>query len=129
VQLERDAVLAGVGDVFARREASGEADGLGLYEVLGGGRGLGLPDDQVQVGGVGVAVATVAGDRDGGDGLAGVRGAQLHVAGEAAVAGEGDHRGTSWVPGGRWLTEPAGAGRPVGGGDNARASFPCFLRC
>jgi hypothetical protein len=39
VQLERDAVLAGVGDVFARREASGEADGLGLYEVLGGGRG------------------------------------------------------------------------------------------
>jgi hypothetical protein len=59
VQLERDAVLAGVGDVFARFEASGEADGLALDEVLGGGRGLRLPDDQVDVDGLGVAVAAV----------------------------------------------------------------------
>ena len=70
-------LLAGVGDVLARLEASGEADGLALDEVLGGGRGLRLPDDQVEVDGVGVAVAAVAGDRDGGDGLAGVGGAQL----------------------------------------------------
>ena len=124
VELERDPVLAGVGDVLARFEASGEADGLALDEVLGGRCGLRLPDDQVQVDGVGVAVAAVAGDRDGGDGLAGVGGALLDVAGEAAVAGERDHRGTSWVPGGRWLTDPGGAGRPVGA---ARTHAPASL--
>jgi hypothetical protein len=39
VQLERDAVLAGAGDVLARLEPAGEADGLTGDEVLGGGRG------------------------------------------------------------------------------------------
>jgi hypothetical protein len=39
---------------------------------------------------------------------------RLAAAGEAAVAGEGNHRGTSWVPGGRWLAEPGRAGCPVG---------------
>jgi hypothetical protein len=64
VQLERDAVFAGAGEVLARLQASGEADGLAVDEVLGGGGGLGLPDDQVDVDGLRVAVATVAGDRD-----------------------------------------------------------------
>jgi hypothetical protein len=56
--------------------------------VLGGGRGVTLPDDQLDVDALRVAVSAVAGDRDGGDGLAGVGGAQLDVAGEAAVVGE-----------------------------------------
>jgi hypothetical protein len=43
-----DALLAGAGHVLTRLEASGEADGLALDQVLGGGRGPRLPDDQVQ---------------------------------------------------------------------------------
>src|SRR4051794_41532157 len=89
VQLERDALVAGRGDVVAWFEAAGEADGLAFDEVRGGGVRLGFPDDQVDVDGRSVAVAAVTGDRDGGDRLAGVGGAQVDVAGEAAVAGEG----------------------------------------
>src|SRR6187200_1624922 len=48
VELERDALVAGAGHVLTRLEASGEADGLALDQVLGGGRGPRLPDDQVQ---------------------------------------------------------------------------------
>jgi hypothetical protein len=88
--LERDALVAGAGDVLARIEAAGEAEGLALDEVLGRGGRLDLRDDLVDVGGLRVALAAVAGDRDGGDGLAGVRGARLDGAREAAVAGEGD---------------------------------------
>jgi hypothetical protein len=47
VDLERDALVAGVGGVFARVEAAGEADRLALDEVVGGGLGLAFPDDQV----------------------------------------------------------------------------------
>ena len=72
------------------------------------------------------AVAAVAGDRDGGDGLAGVGGAELRVAGEAAVAGEGDHRGTSWDPDGWWLTQPGQAGDPDGAATTHAPASPPF---
>jgi hypothetical protein len=48
MELERDALVAGAGHVLTRLEASGEADSLALDQVLGGGRGPRLPDDQVQ---------------------------------------------------------------------------------
>jgi hypothetical protein len=105
-------------------QAAGEGHGLALDQVLGGGAGLRFPDDEVEVDGAGGAVAAVAGDRDGGDRLARVGAAQLDAAGEAAVAGEGDHRGTSWVPGARWLTRPGHAGQLGQRHENARDSFP-----
>jgi hypothetical protein len=66
----------------ARHPVKGEADGLACDEVLSSGRGPGLPGDQIQVDGWGAAVATVACDRDTGDGLAGMGGAQVDVASE-----------------------------------------------
>jgi hypothetical protein len=67
--LEREPLIAGAGDELAWFEAPGEADRLAFGQVLGGGFGLRFPDDQVDVDGLGVAVAAVAGDRGGGDGL------------------------------------------------------------
>src|SRR5919108_381072 len=81
VDLDRDALLARARLVGARLEPAAERDGLALDQVLGGGLGLALPEDQVDVDGVGLAVAAVAGHRDGGDALARVGGAQFDVAG------------------------------------------------
>jgi hypothetical protein len=44
VDLERDAAVAGVGDVFARFEAAGDTERLALGQVVGRGVGLGFPD-------------------------------------------------------------------------------------
>ena len=72
VDLEGEAIVAVVGGVLARLEPAGEADGLALDEVLGGGLGLALPDDQVDEQCWRLAVAAVAGDGDGGDVFAAV---------------------------------------------------------
>ena len=49
------------------------------------------PEEQIDVDRVGLAVAAVAGHRDGRDAHARADGAQPDVAGQAAVAGEGEH--------------------------------------
>ena len=69
-----------------------------------------------------VAAAAAAGDRHSGDGGARARGAQLRLAGETAISGEGEHcvlRGLRVVE----LTQPAKAGGGPRCEDNARASF------
>src|SRR5688572_22002596 len=67
VDLVGDALLARARLVRARLEPAGEGDGLALDQVLAGRLGLALPEDQVDVDRVGLAVAAVAGHRDGGD--------------------------------------------------------------
>jgi len=71
------------------------------------------------VAGVRLAIAAVAGDRDGGDAVARAGAAQLDVAGKAAVAGEGEHLRDLLGPGVRWLTEPSPC-RPAGGARRQR---------
>src|SRR4051794_21709057 len=91
VQLVSDAVAAVARRVLARLKAPAERDRLALDQVLRGGLGLRAPEHELHVHRVAVTVAPVAGQRDGGDALAAARAAQLDVAGDAAVAGEGEH--------------------------------------
>src|SRR4051812_26657747 len=60
VDLERDALFARARLVRARLEAAGEGQRLALDEVLGGGLRLAFPEDELDVDGLGAAVAAVA---------------------------------------------------------------------
>lgn len=91
VELVGDALAAVAGRVRARLKAPGEGDGLALDQVRGGRLGLAAPEDQVDVDGVRLAVAAIAGHADGRDAVPAVGAAQLDVASEAAVAGKGEH--------------------------------------